>query len=262
MKKKILLLLASATLLAGCSGPDAPAESSNASSIDDPSSLFVSSENLPSSSNSEAPSLEPSSEDQPSVSEDVPSSETVSEDVSGSEASSEPDSSSEPAPAAGWASIQNERLYSMLDKLLTDYDAGGLASFPFMDVPEGTEWSYDEGSTASMVGAVALTGGNRNNNALIISQYKDKLREVGFANPTEDELSEYISDYYDIVYNSKAIDNIFVLGESGLMMELLDIGSTDFDEYFKPVVPDGVDAGESGYFTEGIMIAVQVIKTF
>lgn len=109
-----------------------------------------------------------------------------------------------------------------------------------------------------MFGLVALTGGNRNNNAILINAYKEKLSGVGYTNPTQDELNRFIHENLDVFYNPDVLENIFVMGDTGLALEVLDIGSTEFDDLLTPapVVPDGT---ASNKFTEGIMISIEVL---
>ena len=167
------------------------------------------------------------------------------------------ESSSEPS-AAGWAGLEGSETYTKLSDFLSENGITDISDFPYMDVSQGTEWSYDYNSTHTMFGLVALTGGNRNNNAILINAYKEKLSGVGYTNPTEDELDSFINDNYDVFYNPKILENIFVMGDTGLALEVLDIGSTEFDDYYDPapVVPDGT---ASNQFTEGIMISIQVL---
>ena len=283
MKKKILLLLASSLFLAGCSQGDAPSSSVNESSSEIPpvssvegsiseASSFEASSIASSvvgssseegtdetSSASESSSEDLSSSEEGSVSESDSSSEegSVSESDSASEEDSASSSSSEPS-AAGWAGLEGSETYTKLSDFLSENGITDISDFPYMDVSQGTEWSYDYNSTHTMFGLVALTGGNRNNNAILINAYKEKLSGVGYTNPTEDELDSFINDNYDVFYNPKIPENIFVMGNTGLVLELLDIGSTEFDGWstFAPVLPDGT---ASNQFTEGIMISILVL---
>ena len=272
MKKKILLLLASSLFLAGCSQGDAPSSSVNESSSEIPpvssvegsiseASSFEASSIASSvvGSSSEEGTDEASSASE-SSSEDLSSSEegSVSESDSASEENSASSSSSEPS-AAGWAGLEGSETYTKLSDFLSENGITDISDFPYMDVSQGTEWSYDYNSTHTMFGLVALTGGNRNNNAILINAYKEKLSGVGYTNPTEDELDSFINDNYDVFYNPDVLENIFVMGDTGLALEVLDIGSTEFDGWstFAPVVPDGTAANE---FTEGIMISIQVLE--
>ena len=168
------------------------------------------------------------------------------------------ESSSEPS-AAGWAGLEGSETYTKLSDFLSENGITDISDFPYMDVSQGTEWSYDYNSTHTMFGLVALTGGNRNNNAILINAYKEKLSGVGYTNPTEDELNSFIYDNYDVFYNPDVLENIFAMGDTGLALEVLDIGSTEFDDYYDPapVVPDGT---ASNQFTEGIMISIQVLE--
>ena len=168
------------------------------------------------------------------------------------------ESSSEPS-AAGWAGLEGSETYTKLSDFLSENGITDISDFPYMDVSQGTEWSYDYNSTHTMFGLVALTGGNRNNNAILINAYKEKLSGVGYTNPTEDELNSFIYDNYDVFYNPDVLENIFAMGDTGLALEVLDIGSTEFVDWSTPapVVPDGTAANE---FTEGIMISIQVLE--
>ena len=266
MKKKILLLLASSLFLAGCSQGDAPSSSvdessseippvssvegsiseassfetsSIASSVvgssseegtDEASSASESSSEDLSSSEEGSVSESDSSSEEGSVSESGSSSEegSVSESDSASEENSASSSSSEPS-AAGWAGLEGSETYTKLSDFLSENGITDISDFPYMDVSQGTEWSYDYNSTNTMFGLVALTGGNRNNNAILINAYKEKLSGVGYTNPTEDELNNFINDNYDVFYNPKIPENIFIMGNTGLVLEVLDIGSTEFD---------------------------------
>lgn len=278
MRKKILLLLTSSLFLVGCSQGRWPSLSVDESSSEIPPVSSVEG-SIPEASSSEVSSIGSSSEEGTdevssafeSSSEDLSSSEggsvsesgsssgggSVSESDSASEENSASSSSSEPG-GAGWAALEGSKTYTKLSDFLSENGIKDILNFPYMDVSQGTEWSYDYNSTHTMFGLVALTGGNRNNNAILINAYKEKLSGVGYTNPTQEELNSFIHENYDVFYNPDVLENIFVMGDTGLALEVLDIGSTEFDDLWTPapVVPDGT---ASNKFTEGIMISIQVL---
>lgn len=274
MKKKILLLLTSSLFLAGCSqgrwpsssvdesSSEIPPVSSVEGSISEVSSIGSSSEEGTDevSSAFESSSEDLSSSEGGSVSESGSSSGggSVSESDSASEENSASSSSSKPS-GAGWAALEGSETYTKLSDFLSENGIKDISNFPYMDVSQGTEWSYDYNSTHTMFGLVALTGGNRNNNAILINAWKEKLSGVGYTNPTQEELNSFIHENYDVFYNPDVLENIFVMGDTGLALEVLDIGSTEFDDLWTPapVVPDGT---ASNKFTEGIMISIQVLE--
>ncbi len=147
-------------------------------------------------------------------------------------------SSKESAPVKGWESIGGE-VYSKFEAIMER--AGGTDALPFMEIPDGDGWSYDYASTASYFGLVAETGKDRNKNAMLIATYKQKLLDAGLKNPTQKELRKYESEYYDTFFNSEVPENFFLIGDSGLILEIADIVSTEFPEYYAPKDKNNAD---------------------
>lgn len=191
-----------------------------------------------------------------SISDSPASSSVISEVVPNepiSSVESSDASSDDSLPLEGWKSI-GEEIYPKLEAIMER--AGGPDALPFMDIPAEDGWSYDYASTGSYFGLVAETGKNRNKNAMLIATYKEKLASAGLQNPTQKELKKYESQYYDTFFNSDVPENFFLIGDSGLILEVADIVSTEFPEYYAPKDQSGND------YTEGIILSIQVIKTF